>query len=582
MKTTIPKSLTYTAVYVIITKNYLLPRDHLTVERRGVDTNFWTTELPALGKAIEASLCTLQLDLTGVRFKCKRGSKLPVFMYHLFKKMYDDEGVLINPDASTIRLLRQFTLIFYKFIVPFSKEALKKADSKFKETDSLVKKSYTDEQIDRIRPTFLELLPNIADIIPADGSGAVTEGLTNREKIGHHDYVASLHGHDCLPFNPLSLRYQNVEHFEAHKSEVSIGCNLSKVEHIPKDARGPRTICIQPRSLMSYQKPLMDLLYSHIEAEGAPGNINFTNQEINQRKAQLGSLDQSYATIDLKDASDLVSWELIKSLVNFEWFNVLEATRSPGVRFKDGSTMSINKFAPMGSALCFPIEAMLFYSIARTVVDEVYVYGDDIIVPKHGFDGVCLALKEYGLIVNESKSFNTGYFRESCGGDYYAGHPIGIVRLKEFKPLSYIAFCNNIAAGFLGTEIADDLINLYESSGKSVERRPLAESGLHHSMVYYTKDHCFNGLRFKCRWNSKLQIHEIRVPKLVNLADVERLLGGKSVSDDDYYHHTLTRLALKQKAHEKEPLRLQDWYGNISEDVISEKMAYVKYGWVRL
>jgi hypothetical protein len=579
-KDTIQNSLLLTDVYKIITKRHLSPRDHITVVSRGVDTNFWTTELPALGKAVEASLCTLQLDIADVRFKCKKGSKLPLFMYDLFSVIYDDDGVLVNPDASIIQLIRQFTLLFYKFVVPFPKAALKAADEKFRLTDSLVKTSYTDEQIDRIRPYFLDLLPPIGDLIPSDGPGAVTEGYSNLAKLGDHSFCDSLL-QEHLPFNPVALRYQNREHFRLNRDAIVKGCELSRVTHIPKDARGPRTICIQPRSLMSYQRPLMQKLYDYIESEGAPGQVNFTDQTINQRLAQLGSLDQSYATIDLKDASDLVSWELVKTLVNDQWYNALLATRSPGVIFDDGTTMSINKFAPMGSALCFPIEAMLFYAICRSVVDEVYVYGDDIIVPKTGYSDVCLALEEYGLIVNRSKSFNTGYFRESCGGDYYAGHPINIVRLKESKPLSFIAFANNIAQSVLGTEIADCIIDLYTSyTGMIIEQRPLSESGLHHNMVYYTDkiDYTIKS-GFKCRWNDSFQIYEKRVLKEISLPNVLM----PDVSDDDLYYHSLRQSKRKSDSLSFKGItpRLVDWYGNISEELV-ESTNYIKYGWVRL
>jgi hypothetical protein len=107
----------------------------------------------------------------------------------------------------------------------------------------------------------------------------------------------------------------------------------------------------------------------------------------------------------------------------------------------------------MGSAVCFPIETLVFLtcvfvglerSLKRPLrrrdlddyADSVRVYGDDIVVPTHLTNHVIGSLEAYGLKVNRHKSFWTGKFRESCGKEYYAGHDVSIVRVREFLPLS--------------------------------------------------------------------------------------------------------------------------------------------------
>jgi len=86
----------------------------------------------------------------------------------------------------------------------------------------------------------------------------------------------------------------------------------------------------------------------------------------------------------------------------------------------------------MGSALTFPLEAMIFLGIVvlaaskvrhvsvtmefvRSLHGSVRVYGDDIIVPVDIAEGAVELLEVFGLRVNRSKSFWTGKFRESCG-----------------------------------------------------------------------------------------------------------------------------------------------------------------------
>jgi len=107
----------------------------------------------------------------------------------------------------------------------------------------------------------------------------------------------------------------------------------------------------------------------------------------------------------------------------------------------------------MGSALCFPIEAMVFTTVIflgiqnalrrpltkkdiKSFKGQVRVYGDDIIVPVVYVADVVRALESFGFRVNTSKSFWTGKFRESCGKEYYDGEDVSIVRVRSLLPTS--------------------------------------------------------------------------------------------------------------------------------------------------
>jgi hypothetical protein len=107
----------------------------------------------------------------------------------------------------------------------------------------------------------------------------------------------------------------------------------------------------------------------------------------------------------------------------------------------------------MGSALCFPVEAMVFLTaifvgIERSVQrpltrrliksfrGSVRVYGDDIIVPVEHVKHVIDSLETFGFKINVNKSFWTGKFRESCGGDYYSGHDVTPVKARRVFPKS--------------------------------------------------------------------------------------------------------------------------------------------------
>jgi hypothetical protein len=105
----------------------------------------------------------------------------------------------------------------------------------------------------------------------------------------------------------------------------------------------------------------------------------------------------------------------------------------------------------MGSALTFPIEAMVFLTVILLGIEressaplttedllkfrgQVRVFGDDLIVPRDNVLSVCDELQTFGYVVNTGKSFWTGRFRESCGKEYYDGTDVSIVRVRRLLP----------------------------------------------------------------------------------------------------------------------------------------------------
>jgi hypothetical protein len=65
---------------------------------------------------------------------------------------------------------------------------------------------------------------------------------------------------------------------------------------------------------------------------------------------------------------------------------------------------------------------------------DVYVYGDDIVIPTQHVDYVCEYLESFGLRVNRNKSFANSHFRESCGADFFAGQAVKPVYFRQHLP----------------------------------------------------------------------------------------------------------------------------------------------------
>jgi len=223
---------------------------------------------------------------------------------------------------------------------------------------------------------------------------------------------------------------------------------ISRVLTVPKDARGPRVICCEPASLMSHQKSVQLYLHDLFNSSSiASGHVNVLNQNINQELARIGSIDRSVATLDMAEASDRVSIALVKAIVPAVWFDLLMSLRSPQYTVEGShkryKKVTMRKFAPMGSALCFPIETLCFWALSSAAVarklgisvqrasKKVVVHGDDTIVPVSCYSEVAETLEAFGLKVNLSKSFAKGFFRESCGGDYFKGHDVTPCRINN-------------------------------------------------------------------------------------------------------------------------------------------------------
>jgi hypothetical protein len=382
---------------------------------------FFLIDLPKLGKEFERSLEEGQFECHVPNFKMKKGTRLLRFMYEHFSLVFDDDGLILpRPCVNAIIHIRQLCLLYYKFEMPFTPEQEKEATLQFIEKDARVKTCDWPEGLSEVSKTFQSLFPEDPfDIRMHHASGATADKVCNPLKRSVRRYIPSL-----MKYYDATFFFQSLDHakvwsraYKTRQTEPS-----STLTFVPKTSSGPRGICMEPHERMYAQKGLQTSLYDFIENHSpAKGYVNFTDQTINNRLAQKGSLDRSFATIDLKDASDMVSWDLILKLSDETWREALTATRSATVRTSLG-TIEMNKFAPMGSALCFPIEAMLFWSIAKTVAPEVWVYGDDIIVANEYCNDVIVALESYGLIVNRSKTLHKGLFRESCGGDFYAVH----------------------------------------------------------------------------------------------------------------------------------------------------------------
>lgn len=182
--------------------------------------------------------------------------------------------------------------------------------------------------------------------------------------------------------------------------------------------------------------------------------IGFDDQEPNQLLAREGSLSGALATLDLSEASDRVVNRHVIDMMGHagQLAKAVQACRSTRADVR-GEVINLTKYASMGSALTFPIEAMMFLTFIVMGISQdlgrplttkdlyglrgkVRVYGDDIIVPVEHVPSVIRVLEAHSLKVNSDKSFWSGSFRESCGKEYYMGQDVSIVKVRAVPPTS--------------------------------------------------------------------------------------------------------------------------------------------------
>jgi hypothetical protein len=90
------------------------------------------------------------------------------------------------------------------------------------------------------------------------------------------------------------------------------------------------------------------------------------------------------------------------------------------------------KFSSMGNGATFCIETLLFAAACYAVGSKEFsVYGDDVIIETELFEAYKALTGFLGFTINEEKSFTSGPFRESCGGDYYDGIDVTPVYIRQ-------------------------------------------------------------------------------------------------------------------------------------------------------
>jgi len=467
--------------------------------------SFLTITLPSFGSGFQKSLDQGIVDpsLFG-GFAFQRG--LPRFLGGFLDLVFDrDCGVLLDvPSIDAILAVRQLTLLYSKVLIPCEEHRVRNAMDSYIQCEQDVRYFDSlrseDEMSNFIRVANLLFSRSLSkvdsdvyrgQIIPKHGPGSTADGYLGNEKYRQKTWTRRLDRYfPILDFLcPSPSYFEELDDVNILEPEAEIPV---KVIPVPKTQKTPRIIAMEPVAMQYAQQGILEKMLEKFDRDNLLSSfLGFDDQSPNQRMAMIGSSSGELATLDLSDASDRVSNQHVRALLsNYPHLRgAVEACRSRKADVPGHGVVRLAKFASMGSALCFPFEAMVFLTMIfmgieqelgspldRRTIDKfrgrVRVYGDDIVVPVDYVYSVISVLEHFGARVNANKSFWIGRFRESCGKEYYEGQDVSIVKVRRVFPtsrkdapevISLVSLRNQLYyAGYWGTckMLDDEIIGL--------------------------------------------------------------------------------------------------------------------------
>lgn len=249
---------------------------------------------------------------------------------------------------------------------------------------------------------------------------------------------------------------------------------------VAKNDKDVRIIAIEPTPHAYLGQGVRSALEEGIKRGKAGRYIRINDQTYNRGLAQK-AVALGLATIDMTDASNLISWQLVENVMPTEWVDVLRPFKAAFVTRRlakghviDGKKLDkaidvqipVTKAFPMGSPVCFPVMSvvLLAYSVAAIALFEelllskesgvvldykglcdaaganwrnhvaksgLGVYGDDIIINSRYTATLILLLESQFMLPNRNKSFSDPQrYREACGGHYCDGVDVTPIRPK--------------------------------------------------------------------------------------------------------------------------------------------------------
>jgi hypothetical protein len=326
--------------------------------------SFLTITLPNFCKDFEKSLDRGWVDPASFAGFRRKGG-LPLFLGGFLDRVFDrGTGCLLqDPEMDSVQAIRQLTLVFGKVLVECS-DARKQAaidgylqcEKELKQQDERYAKSLGKSRVCSTSvPTPLHLfggrgagqrvelpreVPDLRDLgrmarllfretlVRVDalayagalrgrhGPGATADRLRGNAKFDLSEWPQRLQLE--FPYGDFAVAsYRDHERLYARVQLLEPGAERPvRVILVPKTLKTPRVIAIEPTAMQFTQQAIMEPLVESLESDPlVSGMIGFTDQRPNQAMAQYGSSSGELATLDLSEASDRVSNQHVRAML---------------------------------------------------------------------------------------------------------------------------------------------------------------------------------------------------------------------------------------------------------------------------
>lgn len=540
--------------------------DELVKRVNAEGQHFATKTLPALVKGL------LELyeghNASFPHFKHQRGMEYPQFLKGLFRLALTSTDPAKKRQAFDI--IYSLSVAFKKLRGPYAKTVLLKQFEDFVKVDGeLDSLDYFEETTFSIMEYARAIIATIvrdmdtsdvARFLPRPGPGATNTPTEKTER--YRPRVLYTQINDVLDYqewwypNPWDACQESREFLSLHKNKKAEPC--ARFKFVPKTQDKARGICIEENEMQVMQQAVRAAFY-HLFDERLYPNVAITEQNINAQLALHASSDLANATIDMSEASDRISRELVSWLFqdNTELHNVLMALSTRWIKppkelseeYPD--LIRTKKYAPMGSALCFPVMTLVHYALVVSIIKHntyndidqqdirklVYVYGDDIVLPSVCTEDVFHWLPKFGMKLNKTKSFYRSLFRESCGIHAYGGVDVTPVYIKY---IPYHNFDVAVAATYAvesqlykkGLNSTAEFLRLQASTQyqyNDVVPAGSSQAGFSRPFLsFYSCDLRRFKLKRRRKWNSNLQCDMFIVDQIIKQVENKPLKNDLS------------------------------------------------------
>lgn len=210
--------------------------------------------------------------------------------------------------------------------------------------------------------------------------------------------------------------------------------NYSRLSTVAKNATTDRPISMEPLwnmiAQLSFARDLRDqlmLVYG----------IDLT-QRANLHRTLIRHARK--ATVDFSNASNSNWLAVLEFLLPPKIFRKLCDLRTPVCEYK-GRFHHYNMLAPMGCGFTFEVMTIVLLHLGRVLDKGCTVFGDDVIIEADQASTFIGLTQHLGWVVNTSKTFLEGNFRESCGGFHDLSTKTDILSYEMHEIKDEIGIC---------------------------------------------------------------------------------------------------------------------------------------------